>query len=253
MSERFKSGLQYLDSQFQFEFDRYYQEFQRLPLFVGNYDDRYLAMERDYYRNRSRAKALSLAIEAFEHGLKRNKGNKGEIMFKDDDKLPAESTGSFLKLQDKESVRGVFRGVPYDYAQHFNQTENKSYTCEGPNCGYCKKEEKKPSFRFKMNFVTKDADGKLTAKIFESGVSVYKQLRELDKQYSGLTKVIVTVTRNGVKKNTTYSILPVPNWQVDAKFEEMLKGVQLHELMAQPQQAQVAAPEPGSFDEDIPF
>jgi hypothetical protein len=166
------------------------------------------------------------------------------------------SSNQFIKLQDKESIKGVFRGDPFDFKQHFIKTENKSYNCTGNgNCEWCAKGEK-PKFRFRINFITKDADGNYTAKILEHGARFYTSLKSLHESGYNLEKTVVSITRNGKGTDTTYTILPLPNGVVNESLEKSLSAVKLNDLdnFNKPGQAQR---EPGEdFDlneEDLPF
>lgn len=172
-------------------------------------------------------------------------------MFKSDDQLPAEPS-AFIKLNNKESLKGVFRGAPYDFMQHYYKAESKSYLCEGQGCSHCAKGNK-PTFRFKINFLVLQPDGKtFVAKIIDWPRTPYRDLRAIAESHGNLDRVKVTITRNGIGLDTTYSILPMPDWKVSDALDQVLKSIPLHEL-SPPQPAQ-AQPEPGSFDDsDIPF
>src|SRR6185312_16723655 len=110
----------------------------------------------------------------------------------------------FIKLKDKESIVGVFRGDPYDFKQHWMQ--NGSQICPGAGCNECIK-GMKPSFRFRLNFVTNE-HGKYVARVFEQGRAVYGQLASLNNSGYPLEKTVVKITRTGNDKATTYTILP---------------------------------------------
>ncbi len=107
-------------------------------------------------------------------------------------------TGStFLKIADGESKRGVFRGEIYEF---FSKWEGgKSLVCE-PNEPGAKR-------RFKINFITEE-NGGLVAKVWECGILVYQQLKDINDEYP-LDETKVKVTRSGTGKDTSYMILPL--------------------------------------------
>jgi hypothetical protein len=137
------------------------------------------------------------------------------------------SSESFLKLKDKDTVTGVFRGEPYDFMQHW--VGNRSTPCtEDKSCPHCK-DGNKPSFRFRINFIVK-AEGAYKAMIFEQGWTVYTDLRALNKDYS-LEKYAMKITRSGTTKNDTkYTILPVPKGELNDAALKALAGVTLNDL-----------------------
>src|SRR5687768_5022416 len=121
-----------------------------------------------------------------------------------------EGSASYLKLGDGEKVRGIFRGNPHTFKVHW--TGNASVPCQGKDaCDLCAKGDR-PKFRFKVNIIVKDGTA-YVAKVFEQGFRTYDAMRnlhaELKEQGLGLDKVVVTISRNGSKQDTTYSILPV--------------------------------------------
>lgn len=144
-----------------------------------------------------------------------------------------ESTGvsQFIKLEDKESIRGIFRGDPYDFKQHFIKAENKSYLCTAPQaCQWCMKGDR-PKFRFTINFITKEPDGKYIAKVFEQGAKFYNGLKALHESGYDLERTIMAVTRSGKGTDTIYTILPIPNGAVPDAMEKNVSAVKLHDLV----------------------
>lgn len=109
--------------------------------------------------------------------------------------------GQFLKLKDKESQYVIFLGDPYEFFQTFDQAKMKATVVpEGTP---------KAAFRFRMNAVIKNADGKYEARIFENGATVYNMLKTLNQEYGGLDTVIVKITRQGTGLETEYQLVPL--------------------------------------------
>ena len=154
-----------------------------------------------------------------------------------------ESGGSadFLKLKDKESVTGVFRGDVYEFCGSWKDA--KFVLGEGK------------SFRFRINFLTKDNDV-LVAKIWEQGVTVYNQLKDLHAEY-GLPETIVKITRTGTgASDTSYSILPIKKSEVSEAMEKQLAAVVLKELGHEEKdkdKPKVSSGPTFDTDEEIPF
>ncbi len=146
-------------------------------------------------------------------------------------------SNDFLKLKNGDSVTGVFRGDEYEF--YGSWKEGKFVVGEGK------------SFRFRINFITKDESGTYVAKVLEQGVTVYNQLKDLHAEYD-LTETIVKITRSGAgPSDTSYSILPIKKSQVGPELEKQLQAVELKDLGHSDKQ-KVTEP---SFDseEAIPF
>lgn len=128
-----------------------------------------------------------------------------------------ESGGSknFLKLKDKESVSGIFMG---DLHEFFVMWENgkSRVVSEG---------EDGAKFRFRVNFVVKEG-AVYVPKIFEQGLTVYRQLSELNDEY-GLDAIVVKITRNGIGTDTAYSLLPLLKQTITKEVATHLKTVEL--------------------------
>lgn len=124
-----------------------------------------------------------------------------------------------LKIADKQSVIGVFRGEPLEFSSKW--VGNKSVACD----------ENDPDARdrFKINFVTKTPDGQYQPLVWEQGPVVYNTLKDLNVDYP-LEQTIVKITRRGTGKDTEYSILPIPNNKVTPQLEQLLAAVKLNEL-----------------------
>lgn len=131
---------------------------------------------------------------------------------------------NFLTLNDKEEVTGIFKGEIYTYKRHWSN--NRSQECLGQDCPFCKADpENYPSFRFRVNFIT-TKDGQWCAKIFEGGGELYDLLTTLDRKCD-LTKTIVEITRQGLKQNTKYMILPLVNQPITKEIEAKINSVSL--------------------------
>jgi hypothetical protein len=148
-----------------------------------------------------------------------------------------ESNGSknYIKLKDKESVEGIFMGELHDFRILW-ENGRSSVVAEGTP---------KSSFRFRVNFVTKEGPT-FVAKIFENGIGVYRQLAELHAEYN-LEETIVKITRNGVGQDTAYSILPLLKKQMTKETTEHLKTIQLNDL-----KTEITAVK-SEVNDDIPF
>lgn len=158
----------------------------------------------------------------------------------------SQSSKNFLKLKKNgDAIIGVFAGEPYDFKQHW--IENRAQLCPGAGCTICS-EGKKPGFRFRLNFITKDNEGKYIALIFEQGWTVYQTLAALHGNDYDLENTIVKITRNGEGQKTTYSIIPIPNHQVTPDLKAALSRVKLNDLIN-------LADEKSELEEmsDIPF
>jgi hypothetical protein len=156
-----------------------------------------------------------------------------------------------VKLKDKESIKGVLRGDPKIFYQHW--IGSVSHPCPGrQTCSHCA-QGVRSAFRFKLNFITKEGD-QYVAKILEQGSKLYDQLEAINTDWP-LEKSVIKVTRNGSGQNdTTYLATPV-----QALTEVQLKqiaAVPLHNLDEIPEsdakRDEILNPEK-PHEEDIPF
>lgn len=156
----------------------------------------------------------------------------------------------FVKLQDGESVTGLFAGDPYTFYQHWEG--ERSVICPGKAvCERCK-DGKKGTFRFRLNLIVKDGQG-YTAKVFEQGGTVYDYLGDLDKE-TPLEKTPVKILRKGLGKNTSYVILPQA--PLTASQLGPFAKVPLRELAPQPAASVPAEEEKDALpitEDDLPF
>lgn len=134
---------------------------------------------------------------------------------------------NYLRLKDKESVKGVFAGEPYSFRRHW--VVNKSVPCtEDLKCPHCIA-GLRATFSFRINFLIKENDN-YVCKIFEQGWSVYQLLKQINSEYD-LEKHIVKISREGSGPNdTNYTILPVPNGLIKDDLAKKLIKIELHDL-----------------------
>jgi hypothetical protein len=160
----------------------------------------------------------------------------------------------YLKIKDGESMRVIFRGDPVDFRIHWAQ--GKSSPCVESSCSHCASGNKS-SFRFRINTVIKE-NGAYVPKIFEQGITTYKDLVALQQSGYNIENHVMTVTRHGTQKDTTYSILPLNNGAISQEIADKLKEIKLLPLTGktESQDAQEGLPSneaPFPTDEDCPF
>lgn len=134
------------------------------------------------------------------------------------------SGGTFLKIADGKSVKGVFRGGTRSFYVHW--LNNRTVPCTGDD-EHCKA-GKNQTYRFVINFVVNEG-GTFVPKLWEQGATVYQQLKQLNKDYP-LESAIMKITRVGTGTDTSYSILPDPNWKIPPGLEARLAKVKLQPL-----------------------
>ena len=167
------------------------------------------------------------------------------MKFKKD--LPSTGTGdkNLVILKDKESIQGIFMGDPYDY---FCLWQNKKPVEVEPGTTGAR-------FRFKLNFVVK-VGAAYEVKIFENSQTVYEDIRALAEIYN-LETTVVRITRNGIDKATTYSVMPLPN-PVTPETQSVLKTLTLHDFWNKSKPQEEPWPEQQTHDgfgkhDEIPF
>lgn len=167
-------------------------------------------------------------------------------------------SANYLRMKDKESVKGALVGDLYTFKTHW--AGNQSELCSEDNlCPKCATGDK-PKFRFRVNFIVKGESG-YEAKIFEQGWTVYEALRALHEGEYDLEKHLVTISRSGSGKNdTVYTITPAKNGEITPKLAAELVKVQLIDLKHKKEEAKKETkdkdfvPEPVfNSDEEIPF
>lgn len=156
---------------------------------------------------------------------------------------------NYLKLKAGESVRGVFRGDPVDYRMHW--VGGRGVDCPPKDCPHCATGDKS-GFRFRVNFVLNE-NGAYTAKVFENGWGVYEAMRALHEGDYNLEHHLVKLTRHGSGKETSYSIIPVPNGTLAASQEALVSAVALHPLTTTEESDSKEDTAPPHGDEDAPF
>lgn len=165
----------------------------------------------------------------------------------------SDGAGNFLKLKDKETVQGVFRGDPVLRYLHWPQGGSSS-PCQGPGCAQCRAGDK-AKFRFSINFITKDA-GTYVAKVFEQGGKAYDDLKKLADSGYELDKHVVSISRTGSGQNDTkYTILPLPKGELNAQSLKLIAAVELNDLGGMPSPtsglAKAMAGQPGPSEGDF--
>lgn len=151
----------------------------------------------------------------------------------------------FVKLKDGEKILGVFKGSPAEFYKIFAENRIVPAGTKGA------------SFRFRINFVTKEG-ASYVAKVLEQGGTVYDMLKDLNESYP-LEETVVEIKRTGATKDDTrYSILPLhPSKQPGEASWKIINQVPLNPIDPNPQSAEpdFGEPPPEAFDEhsEIPF
>lgn len=154
-------------------------------------------------------------------------------------------SGHFLRLKDKETVRGVFVG---DVHHFYTKWKNgKSLPCD----------EKDPEGnpRFKCNFVYHDeTQGQLVVKVWEFAYAVFEILKGINEDYP-LEKTKLKITRNGTGTNTTYMVLPLVGEKeaLTANQIAAINNMPLHDLKKKEKGSQGGDTPMPSADDEIPF
>lgn len=155
--------------------------------------------------------------------------------------LPESGGKNYLKLKSGESITGIFMGEPYEFYSLWEQGKPREVPAGTPGAG----------FRFRINFVVKEG-GVYVPKIFEQGVTVYKQLDEINTEYP-LETTVIKISRSGSSiSDTTYSLLPLLNKPIDAQTMAHLRTIELHDLGTKKSDYRQEDPMPQASDE-IPF
>lgn len=137
----------------------------------------------------------------------------------------SESTGGkYVKMKSGDRIVGLFVGDPVLFDQHW--VDGKSSVCSGAGCTHCKAGEK-PSTRFQINFLTQE-EGVWMAKVFEQGKKTMKTLESFHKEYD-LEKTLVTVTKQGERMTTVYSLLPAKTNLSEAELKKV-RAIPLNKL-----------------------
>lgn len=134
---------------------------------------------------------------------------------------------NYLRLKDKDSVKGLFVGEPYEFRKHW--VGNKTAACsEDTLCAHCAA-GLKSSFGFRVNFLIKENET-YVSKVFEQSWTTYEAMRNLNQEYD-LEKHLVKISRSGSgPTDTAYSIIPVPNGLVTPELAKKLMLVPLQDI-----------------------
>lgn len=134
-------------------------------------------------------------------------------------KRPKGNADKYVKLEPDTSADGVLVGKPSFFYRAFEH--GKYLYANEHQAGY--------AFRFQMNFVVRDKDGKLEPKIFEGAGSFYDSLQEFSQSYN-VERTWITIKRTGAGKETRYSFLPLPDHKVTDDQNKVIEQAELHEL-----------------------
>lgn len=129
---------------------------------------------------------------------------------------------NYVKLKDKESVSGIFIGDIHEF----------HVVWEGNKTRIVPEGTPEAKFRFRLNFVVKEGTA-FVPRIFEQGLTVYRQLAELNEEY-GLDQIVVKITRNGIGTDTSYSLLPLLKQEISKETAQFLKTLELLPLETKP-------------------
>jgi hypothetical protein len=174
------------------------------------------------------------------------------MQFKEFAQGPSEggATGMFLRFAPGETKRLVLAG-------EISECYKKWVGGKGIECA---PDDPEAGLRFKVNAIV-DEDGALVAKVWEFGITIYRDLAAVHSEYP-LTETKIKVTREGsTKDDTTYTILPLLNAKdkLNDKQLEKIAAIQLHDLEpVKPLKAteRLKNHAPGAEDDggsDIPF
>jgi hypothetical protein len=131
----------------------------------------------------------------------------------------------FFKLEDKQTVLAAFLGEPFMRAVYWVDGQGYQPWTEG--CG------KGKTILTSMNVaLIAMVDGKPTVsglQLCEQSKTFFRSVSKLDKKY-GISSKLFEITRDGVKKETTYDILP--DIDIDASLRMELDALTLFDLEA---------------------
>lgn len=118
-------------------------------------------------------------------------------------------SGNFLKLEDgANKLRLCTKALEVAYHEDKSGGKYATTVCPGNGCELCKAGKPK---KFKFAFlVLNRKDGK--PYIYESPLTVFRQIvaYETNPEYGDIRKYDITINREGVARNTTYTIMPSP-------------------------------------------
>jgi hypothetical protein len=118
-------------------------------------------------------------------------------------------SGNFLKLEDgSNKIRICTKALEVTYHEDKEGTKYSTTVCSGDGCELCKSGKPK---KFKYAFlVLNRKDGK--PYIYESPITVFRQIvaYETNDEYGDIRKYDISINKEGVARNTTYTIMPSP-------------------------------------------
>jgi len=140
-----------------------------------------------------------------------------------------EESKHIIRLKDKESIQGVFRGTLKEYYQHwFGPGTPPAICADRRTCEHCKAKVKS-SYRFRANIAVPNGAG-FEMKIFEGGRTIYDQLAEIATVYD-VKQHMVKLSRSGSGLNdTTYSVMPLPTGAMAGEKLAAIERLPLHDL-----------------------
>lgn len=130
-----------------------------------------------------------------------------------------QTEGTFLKLQPGKTRIRIATPM-FEVIQHEMQDGGKWSTvkCDGDGCEHCAKGRKK-RLRFACMVFNRSENNSL--KVWEMGASIFSQVKAFseDPEYGDPVQYDVTVTKEGEKLATTYTIVPSPKKEALTKDE----------------------------------
>lgn len=127
--------------------------------------------------------------------------------------LPS-STGSYISLNDGESINIAFIGdtddfISFDQWQLWIDGGNSPMLCnlqaKWDPCTICQREKDKPKYRAMSLVLVENVDGELEEKVFAFGSSMFKMLIDIEDAVGGLHGRVVRIKRTGTGLKTRYS------------------------------------------------
>ena len=118
-------------------------------------------------------------------------------------------TGNFLKLEDgANKLRLCTKALEVAYHEDKGGSKYSTTTCPGDGCELCKAgNPKKYKFAF---LVINRKDNK--PYVYEAPITVFRQIvaYETNPEYGDIRKYDITINKEGIARNTTYTIMPSP-------------------------------------------
>jgi len=119
-------------------------------------------------------------------------------------------SGNFLKLEDgANKIRICTKALEVAYHEDKSGGKYSTTVCSDEACELCKAGKPK---KFKYAFlVLNRKDGK--PYVYESPITVFRQIvaYETNAEYGDIRKYDITINKEGIARNTTYTIMPSPN------------------------------------------